>query len=165
MTLLDRQELQRTIACWSRVLGEPVQALRPDALADEQRRGAIVWDVRSAASHHEGHPEGARSLGGVDWLLADAFGGNLVPRPVIANRLADIDIAPGRRVIVYATPGGVDVLIALRALRAIGVRDLAVCDATSTATATSANSASSMTSTTSAPTATAPALIKATAAA
>ena len=133
MTLLDMQELQRTIACWSRVVGEPVQALKPDALADEQRHGDIVWDVRSAVLHQAGHPEGARSLDGVDWLLADGFGGNLIPRPVIATRLADIDITPGRRVIVYATPGGVDVLIALRALRAIGARDLAVCDATAAA--------------------------------
>lgn len=133
MTLLDMQELQRTIACWSRVIGEPVQALKPDALAGEQQRGAIVWDVRSAALHQAAHPDGARSLGGIDWLLADAFGGNLVPRQVIATRLADIGITPDRRVIVYATPGGVDVLIALRALRAIGARDLAVCDATTTA--------------------------------
>lgn len=130
MTLLDIQELQRTIACWTSVLGAPVQALQPGELADEQLRGAIIWDVRSAQAHQAGHPDGARSLGGIDWLLADAFGGNLVPRPVIANRLADIGISAGQRVVVYSTPGGIDVLVALRALRAIGVRDLAVCELT-----------------------------------
>jgi len=128
MTLLDIQELQRTIACWTSVLGAPVQALHPGQLADEQARGAIVWDLRPSQAHQAGHPDGARSLGSIDWLLADSFGGNLVPRPVIANRLADIGIASDRRVIVYSTSGGIDVLVALRALRAIGVRDLAVCE-------------------------------------
>ena len=128
MTLLDVQELQRTIACWTSVLGAPIEALRPDQLADEQARGAVLWDVRSRQAFDAGHVDGARSLGSIDWLLADTFGGNLVPRPVIANRLADIGITAGQRVIVYSTAGGIDVLVALRALRAIGVRNLAVCE-------------------------------------
>ena len=127
MTLLDVQELQRTIACWTSVLGAPIEALRPDQLADEQARGTVLWDVRSRQAFDAGHVEGARSLGSIDWLLADAFGGNLVPRPVIASRLAEIGITADRRVIVHGTPGSIDVLIALRGLRAIGVRNLAVC--------------------------------------
>ena len=130
MTLLDARELQRTIACWASVLGAPVQALSIDQVAEEARLGSVIWDVRSAADWQAGHPEGARSLGGVDWLLAEAFGGNLIPRAVIASRLDEIGIAPGRRVILYGIAGSVDVLVALRALRAIGVRDLAVCETT-----------------------------------
>ncbi len=129
MTLLETLELKRNIACWTRVLGAPVQTLAASQLSDEIRLHTIIWDVRSRTEWQAGHPEGALTLGGVDWLLADAFGGNLVPRPVIANRLGEIGIAPDKRVVVYGPPGSIDVLIALRALRSIGVRDLAVCDA------------------------------------
>lgn len=129
MTLLETQELQRNIACWTSVLGAPVQTVAAGQLTAELSQHSIIWDIRSSADWQVGHPDGALSLGSVDWLLADAFGGNLVPRPVIANRLSEIGIAADKRVVVYGRPGSIDVLIALRALRAIGVRDLAVCDA------------------------------------
>ena len=127
MTLPDSQELQRNIACWASVLGAPVQTLTAEQLAEEHGQGSIIWDARPLSDWQAGHHENARSLGSIDWLLADAFGGNLVPRPVIASRLAEIGITADRRVIVHGTPGSIDVLIALRGLRAIGVRNLAVC--------------------------------------
>lgn len=135
MTLLDAQELQRTISCWTSVLGTSVQTVTTGQIIQELAAGSIIWDVRSSQAHQAGHPEGARSLGGIDWLLADAFGGNLVPRLVIANRLAEIGIEPGKRVVVCSTTGGIEMPIALRALRAIGVGDLAVCDLSPSASA------------------------------
>ena len=130
MTLLELQELKRSIASWTSVLGAPIEALNIAALANASEAGALIWDVRSSSAHAAGHPVGARSLGSIDWLLADdSSGGNLIPRAVIAARLATIGLTAGQRVIVYAEPGCLDALVALRALRAVGVRSLAVCEA------------------------------------
>ncbi|MBA3477008.1 MAG: hypothetical protein H0T52_01185 [Lautropia sp.] len=115
------------VSYWQGALSEPVLIVGRNEMKQAAAQGALVWDVRSAEEFQRGHEEGALSLGGVDWLLADNFGGNLIPACVIEDQLRQGGIVPGRPVIIYAEQRAVDAFVALRALRSIGISDAQVC--------------------------------------
>lgn len=119
--------MRSTLTYWLGALSEPVLMVTKAQMRAAAENGAIIWDVRAEDVAEGSRPAGALALGSVAWLLADNLGGNLIPAPIIATRLRDAGIEPGRPVILYAESSAVDALIALRALRSIGVHDAQVC--------------------------------------
>lgn len=124
---LDLDLVQTAMSYWTGALSEPVQIIDRDEMARALARGAIVWDVRPREEFERHHEERAISLGSVDWLLAEASGGNLIPADVIAEVLHEAGIHRGREVVVYAERHAVDAFVALRALRSIGISDAHIC--------------------------------------
>lgn len=119
--------VKSTVSYWLGALSEPVLMVTSDQMRTAATAGTIIWDVRSNEAHAQGHPDGALSFGSVEWLLADSFGGNLIPAPVIAATLRDAGIEPGCSVIIYSEGSAVDAFVALRALRSIGIPNAQVC--------------------------------------
>ena len=115
------------VSYWLGALSEPVLMISRDDMMQAARRGALIWDVRSREAFGREHAPGALSLGGVDWLLADNCGGNLIPASVIEDALGQAGILQGRPVVIYAEQRAVDAFVALRALRSIGICDAQVC--------------------------------------
>jgi rhodanese-related sulfurtransferase len=128
MSGLNLELLHTTVSYyWLGALSEPVPIVSREEMNQAAAGGAIVWDVRRGDEFAQGHVDGALSLGGVDWLLADNCGGNLIPAKVIQDALREAGIRPGRAVIVYAEQPAGDAFVALRALRSIGIADAKVC--------------------------------------
>ena len=127
MSGLSFEIVHEAMAYWQGALSEPALMISGEEAALAVANGAVIWDVRSSDEYRRGHAEGALSLGGVDWLLADTSGGNLIPANVIADALEQAGIQPGRPVVVYAERQAVDAFVALRALRSIGIADARVC--------------------------------------
>jgi rhodanese-related sulfurtransferase len=115
------------VSYWLGALSEPVLMISRDDMIQAAGRGALIWDVRSREAFEREHAPGALSLGGIDWLLADNCGGNLIPASVIADTLAEAGIQKARPVVIYAEQRAVDAFVALRALRSIGICDAQVC--------------------------------------
>ena len=127
MNGLSFEIVHQAMSYWQGALSAPVLMINCEEAALAVTGGAIVWDVRSSDEFRQAHAERAVSLGGVDWLLADDGGGNLIPADVIAEALAGTGIQPGREVVIYAEQRAVDAFVALRALRSIGVTNARVC--------------------------------------
>lgn len=126
MSDLEFNKIRRAAALWLGPLAEPA-LIGNDEMLRAAGAGSLIWDVRDEASHRNGHPAGARSLGSVDWLLAEPSGANLVPAAVIVGALERIGIAPGADIVVYSDADPVSAFIAVRALRCIGVRKVRIC--------------------------------------
>ncbi len=109
---------------WFGALSEPVLMVSPAQMQVAVANGTLVWDVREDAPRLPNVT--TLHLGSMEWLLADNLGGNLIPATIIATRLSEVGIEPGQPVILYAEGSAIDALIALRALRSIGV-DAQVC--------------------------------------
>jgi hypothetical protein len=124
---LDLDLVQTAMSYWTGALSEPVQIIDRHEMARALARGAIIWDVRPRDEFERRHEERAISLGSVDWLLAEASGGNLIPADVIAEVLYQAGIHRGLEVVVYAERHAVDAFVALRALRSIGMSDAHIC--------------------------------------
>ncbi|MGE0801152.1 MAG: rhodanese-like domain-containing protein [Lautropia sp.] len=127
MSALNWELVRSTVSYWLGALSEPVSMVSVAQMQEAAAAGAIVWDVRDPDRYKQGHLPGALSLGTVDWLLADSFGGNLIPAKVIEGILGNAGIGPGRRVVIYSAGRAVDAFVALRALRSIGIDDAQVC--------------------------------------
>ena len=119
--------VRSTVSYWLGALSEPVLMVTTEQMRSAAAAGTVIWDVRAREAFDERHPDGALSLGSVDWLLADSFGGNLIPAAVIATTLQSAGIEPGRSVIIYSEGSAVDAFVALRALRSIGIHTAQVC--------------------------------------
>lgn len=124
---LDLDLVQTAMSYWTGALSEPVPIIDHDDMALAMARGAIVWDLRPKDEFERSHDDQAVSLGGVEWLLAEPSGGNLIPAHVIADALGKVGIHRGCEVVVYAERHAVDAFVALRALRSIGVADARIC--------------------------------------
>ncbi len=127
LNALDLDIVQTAMSYWTGALSEPVPIIDRDDMALAVARGAIVWDLRPKDEFDLAHDEQAICLGGVDWLLAEPSGGNLIPADVIADVLREAGIHRGREVVVYAERHAVDAFVALRALRSIGVAEARIC--------------------------------------
>jgi rhodanese-related sulfurtransferase len=115
------------VSYWLGALSEPVLMISREDMIRAAGRGALIWDVRSHDAFEREHASGALNLGGVDWLLADNCGGNLIPASVIEDTLVQAGIQKARPVVIYAEQPAVDAFVALRALRSIGICDAQVC--------------------------------------
>lgn len=123
----DFDFVHTAVSYWLGALSEPVLMIDDSEMQRAVSDGAIVWDVRGDRERGPGCPEGALSLGSVDWLLAENGGGNLIPASVIEDALGKAGIQKGRAVVIYAQQRVVDAFVALRALRSIGISDAQVC--------------------------------------
>lgn len=119
MSGMNWRRVRSTMTYWFGALSEPVLMVSPAQMQVAVGNGAIVWDVREEGPQLPAIP--TLHLGSMEWLLADSLGGNLIPAPIIASRLSEVGIEPGQPVILYAEGSAIDALIALRALRSIGV--------------------------------------------
>lgn len=84
-------------------------------------RGAIVWDVRDAASYDKGHVPGAVNAGELSAVLRDPNTENWLPTAQVQAVLGRAGIDPiGREVIVYSRNGDPTAYYALGGLRYFG---------------------------------------------
>jgi len=65
------------------------------------KRGAIVWDVRSAEDYKKGHIPGAVNVGDIGKVLRDENSEDFIEREKIEKILGDAGIDPGKEIIVY----------------------------------------------------------------
>ncbi len=127
MNGLSFEIVHQAMSYWHGALSEPVLMIDAEEAALAIAGGAILWDLHARKTKGSGQTEAGMPIAGVDWLLADACGGNLIPARIIADTLAQAGIEPGRAVVVYAERRAVDAFVALRALRSIGIADARVC--------------------------------------
>lgn len=74
-------------------------------VAEAARRGAIIWDVRSAEQYKKGHIPGAVNIGDAGQVLRNANTEDFIPVGQIEKILGSAGIDPAREVIVYSGRG------------------------------------------------------------
>ncbi len=70
-------------------------------VAEAQKHGALLWDVRSADDFRKGHIPGALNIGSVGTVLRFEHNEDYLPTPQIEKILGDAGIDPAREIIVY----------------------------------------------------------------
>jgi thiosulfate/3-mercaptopyruvate sulfurtransferase len=70
-------------------------------VADAQKRGVLLWDVRSADEYRKGHIPGALNIGSIGSALRYEHNEDYLPTPQIEKILGDAGIDPTREIIVY----------------------------------------------------------------
>lgn len=74
-------------------------------VVEAARRGAIIWDVRSADQYRKGHIPGAVNIGDAGQVLRNANTEDFIPVGQIEKILGGAGIDPAREIIVYASRG------------------------------------------------------------
>ena len=74
-------------------------------VADAAKRGAIIWDVRSAQDYAKGHLPGAVNVGEVAQVLRDSNTEDFLATDRIEKILGPAGIDPGREIVVYSSRG------------------------------------------------------------
>lgn len=89
-------------------------------VADAAKRGAITWDVRSAAEYQKGHIPGAINVGGVAQALRNPNTEDFLPTAQIEKTLGAAGLDPAKEIVVYSTRGDANAYMALYAIRYFG---------------------------------------------
>lgn len=89
---------------------------------DALRRGALVWDARSAEEHRAGHIPGAVNIDDPAWVLRDPNTEDFIALPKIERILGAAGIDPRREIVVYGTRGTWGPYFALYTLQYFGAR-------------------------------------------
>ena len=87
------------------------------------QRGAILWDVRSAAAYKQGHIPGAVNIDDVASVLRNENTEDYLPLPQLERALGDAGIDPAREIIVYGPKGNPNVYFALVTLQYLNGRE------------------------------------------
>jgi thiosulfate/3-mercaptopyruvate sulfurtransferase len=95
-------------------------------VAEAVKRGAIVWDTRSAAAYRQGHIPGAVNVDDVGTVLRDENTEDYIALESIQKILGDAGIDPRREVVVYGAKANPYVYFALVTLEYLGARDARV---------------------------------------
>ena len=74
-------------------------------VTDSARRGAILWDVRSAQEYAKGHLPGAVNIGDAAQVLRDPNTEDFLATGKIEKILGEAGIDPGREIVVYGNRG------------------------------------------------------------
>ena len=74
-------------------------------VADSARRGAILWDVRSAQEYGTGHLPGAVNIGDAAQVLRDPNTEDFLATGKIEKILGEAGIDPSREIVVYGNRG------------------------------------------------------------
>lgn len=70
-------------------------------VADAMKRGALLWDVRSADDFRKSHIPGALNVGSIGQVLRYDHSEDYLPTPQIEKILGDAGIDPSREIVVY----------------------------------------------------------------
>jgi len=70
-------------------------------VAEAQKRGALLWDVRGVNEYRKGHIPGALNVGDIGKTLRYEHSEDYLPTPHIEKILGDAGIDPSREIIVY----------------------------------------------------------------
>lgn len=70
-------------------------------VAEAQKHGALLWDVRGADEYRKGHIPGALNVGDIGKTLRYEHNEDYLPTPQIEKILGDAGIDPAREIIVY----------------------------------------------------------------
>ena len=87
---------------------------------EAQKRGAIVWDVRSEADYHKGHIPGSVNIGDAGQVLRSPNTEDFIPTPQIERILGAVGIDPAKEVLVYGSRASVIAYFGLYAVRYFG---------------------------------------------
>jgi len=74
-------------------------------VADAAKRGAIIWDVRSAEDYKKGHIPGALNIGEIGAALRYDHSEDYLPTPQIEKILGGAGIDPMKEIVVYGDKG------------------------------------------------------------
>jgi thiosulfate/3-mercaptopyruvate sulfurtransferase len=89
-------------------------------VADAAKRGAIIWDVRSAQEYGKGHLPGAVSIGDAAQVLRDANTEDFISTDKIERILGAAGIDPAREIVVYGNRGAWNPYFGLYAMQFFG---------------------------------------------
>jgi len=95
-------------------------------VVDALKRGAIVWDVRSAAAYRQGHIPGAVNIDDAGAVLRDENTEDYIPREEIERILGGAGIDPRREVVVYGAKANPFAYFGLVTLQYFGARQARV---------------------------------------
>ena len=87
---------------------------------EAQKRGAIIWDIRSEADYKQGHIPGAVSIGDAGQVLRNPNTEDFIPTPQIERILGAAGIDPAKEVLVYGSRANVIAYFGLFTLRFFG---------------------------------------------
>jgi len=105
---------------------KPAAIVDTDYVVQAVKRGAIVWDTRSAAAYRQGHIPGAVNVDDVGTVLRDENNEDYIALESIQKILGDAGIDPRREVVVYGAKANPYVYFALVTLEWLGARDARV---------------------------------------
>ena len=87
---------------------------------EAQKRGTIVWDVRSEADYRKGHIPGAVNIGDAGQVLRSPNTEDFIPTPQIERILGAAGIDPAKEVLVYGSRASVIAYFGLYTVRYFG---------------------------------------------
>ncbi len=93
---------------------------------EAQKRGAIIWDIRSEADYRKGHIPGAVNVGDVGQVLRNPNTEDFIPIPQLERILGQAGIDPAREVLVYGTRANVFAYFGLYTMQYFGGNNVRV---------------------------------------
>jgi thiosulfate/3-mercaptopyruvate sulfurtransferase len=103
----------------------PLIVTQSDVIA-AQKRGAILWDIRSEADYKKGHIPGAVNIGDAGQVLRSPNTEDFIATPQIERILGAAGIDPAREVLVYGSRANVISYFGLYTIRYFGGEDVRV---------------------------------------
>lgn len=97
----------------------PLIVNQPEVI-EAQKRGAILWDIRSEADYKKGHIPGAINIGDAGKVLRNPNTEDFIPTPEIERILGAAGIDPAREVLVYGSRASVISYFGLYTVRYFG---------------------------------------------
>ena len=91
-----------------------------DAIEAAQRRGAIVWDVRSEEDYRKGHIPGAVNMDDILVQLRDGRSEDYLPVADLEKALGDAGIDPAREIVLYGAKASTGPYFGLITLQWLG---------------------------------------------
>jgi thiosulfate/3-mercaptopyruvate sulfurtransferase len=87
---------------------------------EAQKRGAIIWDIRSEADYKKGHIPGAVNVGDAGQVLRNPNTEDFIAIPQLERILGQAGIDPAREVLVYGTRANVFAYFGLYTMQYFG---------------------------------------------
>ena len=87
---------------------------------EAQKRGAIIWDVRSAAEFQKGHIPGAFNIGAAAQALRDPNTEDFKPVAEIEKTLGAAGLDPSKEIVVYSSRGDANAYFGLYTIAYFG---------------------------------------------
>jgi thiosulfate/3-mercaptopyruvate sulfurtransferase len=100
-----RKVLVAAILCGSGSLYAAGAIVGSEFVAEAIKRGAIIWDIRSADDYAKGHIPGAVNIGAAGVVLRNANTEDFLPTPEIERILGTAGIDPAKEIVVYSSRG------------------------------------------------------------
>lgn len=110
-------------SAWSAAEQKPATSIvDTEFVAAAQKRGAIIWDTRSAADYRKEHIAGAINVGDVGSVLRDENTEDYLSLPTLEKILGGAGIDPSKEVVVYGQKGNSYVYFGLLTLQYFGAK-------------------------------------------